>query len=294
MTRWIFTFLFFLLTLLSSYLALESFVESKIKEKLDAKISTLPIKVSYSDLNYYLLSNEIVIKNLKTSEFGIDLFVRRITIDLPLFARKKELPESLKVNVEGLIIPPGFPVVSGLLKTLGLSENLLEVDFQAGYLFEDDIFFSYLTTHLENLANFQLSVSLKNLTRERLEKFLKGKTLNRYLIGKIELAYLSLKYKDLGLLRTFLEYEARQEGKTPEELKERFITAIEKNAENNPVFRERIAYPLISFIKNPKCLEIMVKPKKPLSLKSLKRFLQDHPDIIKIIEVTALRFNICS
>jgi len=293
MARWVFTFLLFLLTLLSSYLALESFVENKIKEKFDAKISTLPIKVSYSDLDYYLLSNEIVIKNLKTSEFGIDLFVKKVAIDLPFFEREKELPESLKVYVDDLVIPSSFPIISGLLETLGLSETFLKVDFQAAYKFEGDTFFSYFTTHLENLGNFQVSIFLKNLNKEKLEELLKSRTLNKRLIKDVELDYLSLRYEDLGLLKNFLEYEAKQERKTPEELKKRFIATIKRNANSSPIFRERIAYPLISFIQNPKCLEIIVDPKKPLSFKLIKQILKEHPNITNIIEITGLRFKVC-
>lgn len=291
--RWFLTLILFVAAVVSSYFALESYAEAKLREKLDRKITSLPINVSYSDLKYQLLENRITIENLKASELGYSISTEKITVDLPITARKKELPESLQLRIEGLSIPTNLPFIKNFFKIIGLNGEKLILNLNTEYSFDGNVLSTYLATSSPALGDLVVSSYFTNITKEKLQMALNGTTDEKDTLKRIALAYLNIRYRDRGLLQNFFNQEAKQEGISVEELKRRLIQTIERNVQNNQVVREKIAYPLISFIKNPSCLEITLKPTQPISLREVKHLLKENPNISQIIKTAGLSLKTC-
>ena len=299
--RWFLTLILFVAAVVSSYFALESYAEAKLREKFDRKITSLPINVSYSDLKYHLLENRITIKNLKVSELGYTISTEKITVDLPITARKKELPESLQLKMEGFSIPTNLPFIKNFFKIIGLNGEKLMLNLNTEYSFDGNVLLTHLAASSPALGDLVISSYFTNITKEKLQIILEGerhKTKGsiadeKDTLKRVALAYLNIRYRDRGLLQNFFNQEAKQEGISVEELKKRFIQTIEKNFRSNQEIREKIAYPLISFIKNPSCIEITLKPVQPISIGEVKHILKNDPDISQIIKTTGLILKTC-
>ncbi len=291
--RWFLTLILFVAAVVSSYFALESYAEAKLREKFNRKITSLPVNVSYSDLKYHLLENRITIKNLKASELGYTVSTEKITVDLPITARKKELPESLQFKVEGLLIPTNLPFIKNFFKIIGLNGENLILNLNTEYSFSGDVLLTHLATSSPALGDLVISSYFTNISKEKLQIALNGVADEKDTLKRIALAYLDITYRDRGLLQNFFNQEAKQEGISVEELKKRLIQTVERNVQNNQAVRERIAYPLISFIKNPSCLEITLKPIQPISLREVKHLLKSNPNIFQIIKTAGLSLKTC-
>jgi len=291
--RWFLTLILFVAAVVSSYFALESYAEAKLREKLDRKITSLPINVSYSDLKYQLLENRITIENLKASELGYSISTEKITVDLPITARKKELPESLQLRIEGLSIPTNLPFIKNFFRIIGFNGKNLILNLNTEYSFDGNVLSTHLATSSPALGDLVISSYFTNITKEKLQMALNGIADEKDTLRRIALAYLNIRYRDRGLLQNFFNQEAKQEGISVEKLKRRLIQTIERNVQNNQVVREKIAYPLISFIKNPSCLEVTLKPTQPISLREVKHLLKDNPDISQIIRTAGLSLKTC-
>ena len=300
--RWFLTLILFVAAVVSSYFALEGYAEAKLREKLDREITSLPINVSYSDLKYQLLENRITIEKLKASRPGYTISTEKITLDLPITARKKELPESLQLRIKELSIPTNLPFIKNFFRIIGLNGKKLILNLNTEYSFDGDILLTHLATLSPALGDLVISSYFTNISKEKLQIILEGERHKaegsiadeRDTLKRIALAYLDIRYRDLGLLQNFFNQEAKQEGISVEELKKRFIQTIEKNIRSNQEIGEKIAYPLISFIKNPSCLEITLKPARPISLREIKHLLKNNPDISRIIKTTGLILKTCN
>jgi hypothetical protein len=291
--RWFLTLILFVAAVVSSYFAIESYAEAKLREKFDRKITSLPVNVSYSDLKYQLLENRITIKNLKVSELGYTISTEKITVDLPITARKKELPESLQLKMEGFSIPTNLPFIKNFFKIIGLNGEKLMLNLNTEYSFDGNVLLTHLATSSPALGDLVISSYFTNITKEKLQMVLNGTADEKDTLKRVALAYLNIRYRDRGLLQNFFNQEAKQEGISVEELKKRFIQTIEKNIRSNQEIREKIAYPLISFIKNPSCLEITLKPVQPISIGEVKHILKNDPHISQIIKTTGLILKTC-
>jgi hypothetical protein len=292
--RWFLTLILFVAAVVSSYFAIESYAEAKLREKLDRKITSLPVNVSYSDLKYQLIENRITIENLKASEPGYTISTEKIIVDLPVTARKKELPANLQLRIEKLSIPTDLPLVKNFFEIIGLNSRKLILNLDTEYSFEGNVLLTHLSTSSPALADLIVTSYFTNISREKLQKAINGTADEKETLKRIALAYLNIRYRDRGLIQNFFYQEAKQEGISVERLKRRFIQTIERNVQNNQTVQERIAYPLISFIKNPSCLEIILKPVQPLSLGEVRQFLKNRPDISRLIEVAGLSLKTCN
>ncbi|WP_163329186.1 hypothetical protein GFV12_00940 [Desulfurobacterium thermolithotrophum] len=294
--RWLFTFILFVIAVISSYFALESYAEVKLKEKLDRKLSSLPLDVTYRKFDYKLLENTVTIENLRASQLGYSIFANKIIVDLPISYRKKEIPENLHLKVEGLKIPLKTPFISNFSKTLNLKEkatNFIPLDLDVSYAFDGSILKIEFLTSSPLFGELKTVSYFTNITKQKLELLINGKADKEYTLKRIALAYFDLIYKDRGFIQNFLKKEAEQQGISVEEFKKKLIYTIESNSSSESV-KKKIIFPLVSFIKNPSCLEVSLKPSEPISLKDATYLLNENSEVFSLIEKLGLTLKTCN
>ncbi|TCK05337.1 hypothetical protein [Phorcysia thermohydrogeniphila] len=281
----ILVFLLFIGAVVSSYFALETYIEAKLVEKFSKRIKELPFNVSCAEIDYSLLKNTITLKDINTNILGMNISVKAVEIDLPFTARKKELPDRMLIKVIGLEFPSSLIGITNTPRTI--------VNLVTGYSFEDDSLQVMLKTSVSSLGDLSLLCKLKNLSKRKLERALAGVISERRTIRETKIEYLALKYKDRGFVHEYFKQQALEEGISVEELKKKLITSINESINKDKVLMERIGQPLIEFIENPHCIELIAYPVLPISLKELSLLLNGHPDLRKTAVWLGIKFKVC-
>jgi hypothetical protein len=277
--------LLFVGALVSSYFALETYIEYKIIEKLNRRVKELPFKVSCNEVDYNLLKNSITLKDINTEILGLSLSVKAIEIDLPFLARKKELPDHMQIKVVGFEFPSSLIGITDTPKTV--------VNLVTGYSFEEDSLQVALKTSVSSLGDLSLICKLKNLSRKKLERALAGTISERRTIRETKIEYLALRYRDRGFISEYFKQSALEEGIRVEEFKKKLIELIRESIGKDRVLRERIVEPLTAFIESPKCIELIAQPVLPISLKELSYLLNSHKDLRKTLLWLGITFKRC-
>ena len=270
----ILVFLLFIGAVVSSYFALETYITAKLVEKFSKRIREFPFDVSCSEIDYSLLKNTITYKDVNTNILGMNISVKTVEIDLPFTARKKELPDHMLIKVVGLEFPSSLIGITTTSRTV--------VNLVTGYSFGKDSLRVILKTSIPSLWDLSLICKLKNLSKEKLEKALAGVISERRTIRETKIEYLALRYRDRGFVSEYLKQGALEKGITAEEFKKELIELIDENTKEDKVLTERIGQPLIKFLENPRCIDLIVHPVLPVSLKELSHLLNSHSDLKKI------------
>ncbi|WP_456455880.1 hypothetical protein [Thermovibrio sp.] len=281
-------FVLLLGALVSSYFALEAYANYKLKEKIDRRLSKLPEDVSYQGFHYNLLFNDLDFKDITVKEGNLELFkIRELKVDLPFFLRKKEVPDSLKVEAYGITVPSVY-----LLNLIGYKVPNLKFDFTFGYSIRGNELLGSSRLKAYGLAEFLSTVSVK-ARKAYLKKLLEGRLPLSSAESKLYLQELKVVYRDSGLFNRALSYISSQEGETILQVKEELKKTVAESLRNDPKLFEVIGYPLIRFIDNPKCLSLKVKPKEPVSFTSLKRLLSSKLHLNSFIEELGIKLSTC-
>ncbi|RUM43307.1 MAG: hypothetical protein DSY35_03820 [Desulfurobacterium sp.] len=285
-TRALVVLLLFIGAVVSSYFAVETYVEAKILEKFRKRVNNLPFPTSCREVDYNLLRNTITLKDLKAEILGLNVSVKALEIDLPFTARKRELPDRMLIKVTGLRFPSSLLGITNTPQTV--------VNLVTGYSFDDDSLQVVLKTSVSSLGDLSLSLKLKNLSRKKLEKALAGTISERKTLREAKIAYLALKYRDRGFVAEYFKEQAVEEGVEVDELKKRLVESINKAVGKDKVLYQRIGQPLTEFIENPRCIEFTAQPVLPISLKELTYLLNGHPDLRKTAIWLGIELKTCS
>jgi len=283
--QFLLSFFLFFGFLASSYFAVEAFATYKIKEKIDKRLSKLPYEVSYSELRYKLLTNDLVIRNFSLKGTLVRFSSDRIAIDLPASFRKKAFPPELFFSLSG----GSFHVDLSLLSEIYPKD--FEFNVAGGYGFSGDELFVNLVSSVKGIGEFSLDLELSNLSYGVLERVFEGRTTLRSVVNHGRLKYLRLKFKNEGAFERFLSYAANQEGVSVERVRKELLN---RSSFKDGLVYEKVGKPLEEFIRNPDCIEVVVRPKTPVGLKTLKEILVETPNVEKILQSFGVELKSCS
>ena len=278
-------FLFFA-ALVSSYFAIEAYVNVKLKEKIDRRLSKLPYASSYSGFHYNLASNDIEFQNFVLKGTVFSLSMQELLVDLPYSFRKKGFPPYLRVVVKDGVFRVELPLLEELL-----GESLFRFDVDGWYKFDGSRFVFSFFLSLGSLGEIYLNAEVDNLDYPTVERFFEGRTTVNALINRGKLSRFEVVLKDRGLYDRFLHYAAKQEGATPEEVKKELLAMVRQSFSGE--LRRNIGAALQEFIENPTCLKVEIKPEQPVSLKELKKFVSSRPDVEEMVRELGIRFSLC-
>jgi len=279
--------------LVSAYLAAQSFATYKIAEKLNHRLKKVSVPVSYGKFCYLLGPNDFLFKNLKVELLGKPVTVSRLRIDLPFSFRKKGIPSFTFVEGEGLSLPLDLPVLRELSTVAGVKGPFLNGNFKAGFNFSGPLLTVSGALSLERLADLGFVLKLSGIDRNLAEKFAEKRVPFSALLRKGKLVSLTVVYRDKGFFPNFVEFAAKQEGANPYQVKAELVRNLKSSFKENPEFARRLGYALLEFVANPKCLKLELKPRVPVPLEELKRFLKEKPKIDALMKLLNLRAAVC-
>ena len=285
--QFLLSFFLFFGFLASSYFAVEAFATYKIKEKIDKRLSKLPYEVSYSELRYKLLTNDLVIRNFSLKGTLVRFSSDRIAIDLPASFRKKAFPPELFFSLSG----GSFHVDLSLLSEIYPKD--FEFNVAGGYGFSGDELSVNLISSVKGIGEFSLDLELSSLSYRVLERVFEGRTTLRSVVNHGRLKYLRLKFKNEGAFERFLSYAANQEGVSVERVRKELLNTVRGSFKNRLVY-EKVGKPLEEFIRTPDCIEVVVRPKTPVGLKTLKEILVETPNVEEILQSFGVELKSCS
>ena len=280
--------------LISAYFALEAYATHRLKEKFDRRIAKLPYQVSYEGFRYNLLLNDVKITGLEVEDGGIRVKVGEVYIDLPFTLRKKAVPQAFTLKAKRIELPSTTPFLGELLKTIGYRKNEVVADFTSSYAFKGKELSVGVALEAKNLGAIKTKGELYGIDRELTQKVFEGRVPPKVFERRGELEELILTYLDEGLFKGFLNYLARQEGESPEKVKEELKKTIEESLRENPEIYERLGKAFIAFIDNPKCLKIKIEPEPPIKLSELVKAAKERREIDRLLKRINLQGQVCS
>jgi len=276
-----------LVAFVSAYFALEAYANVKLKEKFDRRLSRLPYATSYSRFHYSLGPNDLEIDGLTVKGELFSGRFQKLVVDLPFDFREKKFPPYLRVVVRGGELRLELPVLDELL-----GRSSFKFDLNGGYRFTGRVFYSYFLLNLYGMGSFTFKTEIDNLDYPTVERFFEGRTTVNPILRKGELSHLEIVFKNGGLYETFLNYAAKQEGTTPEKIKEELKSMVDQSFKDREIYN-RIGEPLKEFINNPSCLKLEIQPPKPVSLKELKILAASKLKVKELVKELGLRLSVC-
>ncbi len=279
------TLILFAGALISSYFAVQTYAEVRIAEKVNRKIDQLSIPLGYEKLSYNLMKNTLTINNITLLLTETEISINRLEIDLPFTARKRELPESILVKVEGISIPTFLPF---LRKTFG---RTLYLNLVGSYRAEGDTISAFLTTGNQKLGYLFVKLVVEGLPLRELQEA--GKRRTKEIVKSATIKLIDIKFKDRGLLDLFISAQARESGLSPEAFREQLVRTVRENFKN-PETAGKIGYPLINFIQKGGCIELTVSPPYGLKVSTLRCMVSERLPLERFLKELGLKLKTCS
>lgn len=276
-----------IVALVSAYFAIEAYANIKLKEKFDRRLSRLPYTTSYSRFHYSLGPNDLEVDGLTIKGELFSGRFQKLIVDLPFNFREKKFPPYLRTVIKGGEFQLELPIFNELL-----GRSSFNFDLNGGYSFNGKSFLPFFFLDLKSMGSFSFKAEIDNFDYPTVEKFFEGRTTINPILRKGELSLLEIVFKNRGLYETFLNYAAKQEGMTPERIKEELTSMVDQSFKDREIY-DRIGRPLKEFINNPSCLKIEIQPPEPVSLKELKTLIASKPNVKEAVKELGLKLSVC-
>ena len=280
--------------LVSTYFALQAYANLWIAKKLESKLSKLPFPTAYGSVSYNLLENDLTINGFLVGDRPFAFIVEQVRIDLPPALIFKDFPESFKLELRNFFIPSNLPYISELLKGFGYSSRFVSGSLLSGYSFKEGSLVGELLLNLNGIAQLDVNFELQGVSRELLKELLQGRISPSAVVQRASLKFAALKFRDRGLVESFISSLAKQEGMAKERVKAELLKTVASSFKKNRDFAERLGVPLALFIDNPKCLEVKVEPPEPVPLVSLMKDVSRRPRVKALLRKLNVSAFLCN
>ena len=263
------------LLLVGTYIGIQYYVDrsatNEINRELD-KISTFA-EIRYEDLNVDLFKRQIRLEKIRLSPTFFDDKI--IIDDLTLYQRKteSETAENIHVQINGIRIDPTHPggFLKPLIRDAGYEDLRIDLECSGSYDAEKQILeITHLKMGAERVAVAELKLRLENINLDQIQTVPNNLLVLLTMISGISIAGAELNYKDDSLMNRIYESEARRKGQTVETYVQTLTGRINDmlQGETDPQTRH-ILKTLHGFLLAPDTINILIKPKRPVSVFSL-------------------------
>ncbi len=240
----------------------KAYLDHQLHVELNKAIINNQVAVEFSQISSSLLG-QVIINNLQINKY-IQIYIDKIILS-NAYQFYNKLPESISVNLEGVKIPINKKAqqIPLIISTLGYAPYYISLKelYNLGYV---------------NInANISLAIELQKtklsfvstINANEFGKFIISIEFNRLSesFNTMELVSFQLKYFDNDLVNKVLSYLALRNNKTSQQLRQKFITKLNKD-----IRQQNITNNLQQFLKNSKILTIDLQPKIPMDINTLK------------------------
>ena len=278
------------LLLVGTYIGIQYYVDrsatNEINRELD-KISTFA-EIQYEDLNVDLFKKRIRLEKIRLSPKFFDDKI--IIDDLTLHQREteSETAENIHVQINGIRIDPTHP--GGFLKPViqdaGYEDIGIDLECSVSYDAEKQILeITHLKAGAKRVAEVELRFRLENINLNQIQTVPNNLLVLLTMMSGVSIAGAELNYKDDSLLNKIYENEARRKGQTVEIYVQTLTGRIKDmlQDETDPHTRD-ILNSLHDFLLAPDTINILIKPKRPVSVFSLY-WARKPSNLLKILGV---------
>ena len=258
-----------------TYIGIQYYVDrsatNEINRELD-KISTFA-EIQYENLNVDLFKNRIRLENIRLSPKFFDDKI--IIDDVTLHQRdtESETAENIHVQINGIRIDPTHPggFLKPLIRDAGYEDIGIDLECSGSYDAEKQILeIIHLKARADGLAEAELRLRLENINLDQIQTVPNNLLVLITMVSGVSIAGAELNYKDDSLLNKIYESEARRKGQTVETYVQTLTGRIKDmlQDETDPQTRH-ILKTLDGFLLAPDTINILIKPKRPVSVFSL-------------------------
>ncbi|GEM_PF-6756819 len=260
----------------ASWVGLEVYADNRAEKKLNALLTDLDLenRVKYADIDYSLISGELLVEKITVSSPRGDATIERLRVH-------RYTDSEATIYVEGIRFSDDEFIND--MKELGYDDPRINLSFDASIDDENRMLdvrnfsfempggfrlsFRFLLTNIDSDLLRKLS-EFDGTNREQLNREQLNELSDR--VAKVKVSYFETVLSDLGIRDKIIKAEAKKQGKGEEEIRRKIVGDMEKSLKKaKSEFEKKLVQSVKSFIEKGGLVRITLKPETPVEFQEL-------------------------
>ena len=261
--------------LVGTYIGVQYYVDRSATDAINRELDKISafVEIRYEGLNVDLFEKRIRLENILLSPKFFDDKIIIDDLTLHQLDTESETAENIHVQIKGIRIDPTHPggFLKPVIRDAGYEDIRIDLECSGSYDAEKQILeITHLKAVAERVAEAALRLRLENINLNQIQTAPNNLLVLLTMMSGVSIAGAELNYKDGSLLKKIYKSEARRKGQTVEAYVQTLTGRIKDmlRDETDPQTRH-ILNSLHDFLLAPDTINILIKPKRPVSVFSL-------------------------